>query len=50
MEQWKNFKGEIWKNEVNVAEHWNPNETEPDKMGGFNFSVEDKILRYLVII
>ncbi len=35
-------------NEVNVAKHWNPSETEPDKMGGFNFSVEDKILRYLV--
>jgi hypothetical protein len=39
---------EFKENEVNVAEHWNPNETEPDKMGGFNFSVEDKILRYLV--
>jgi hypothetical protein len=35
-------------NEINVAEHWNPNEMEPDKMGGFNFSVEDKMLRYLV--
>ena len=35
-------------NEVNVAEYWNPSEVEPDKMGGFNFSVEDKILRYLV--
>ena len=33
---------------VNVAEKWNPKETEPDLMGGFNFSVEDKILRYLV--
>lgn len=39
---------EFKENEVNVAKHWNPNETEPDKMGGFNFSVEDKILRYLV--
>ena len=39
---------EFKENEVNVAEHWNPNESEPDKMGGFNFSVEDKILRYLV--
>lgn len=35
-------------NEINISEHWNPSEFEPDKMGGFNFSVEDKILRYLV--
>lgn len=35
-------------NEVNFAEYWNPNEIEPNKMGGFNFSVENKILRYLV--
>ena len=35
-------------NEVNVAENWNPKEIEPDKMGGFNFSTENKILRYLV--
>lgn len=35
-------------NEINIAEMWNPNEIEPDLMGGFNFSVEDKILRYLV--
>ena len=34
--------------EVNVAEIWNPNESDPKKMGGFNFSVEDKILRWLV--
>ncbi|HOP65775.1 MAG TPA: hypothetical protein PLX66_01985 [Bacilli bacterium] len=33
---------------VNIAENWNPKETEPELMGGFNFSVEDKILRYLV--
>ena len=33
--------------EVNVATLWNPKETEPDKMGGFNFSTEDKILRWL---
>ena len=33
--------------EVNIATLWNPNETEPDKMGGFNFSTEDKILRWL---
>lgn len=39
---------EFKENEVNVAEKWNPDETEPELMGGFNFSVEDKILRYLV--
>ena len=35
-------------NEVNVANNWNPNATDPKEMGGFNFSVEDKILRWLV--
>ncbi|NLD78986.1 MAG: hypothetical protein GX641_01450 [Mollicutes bacterium] len=39
---------EFKENEVNIAENWNPKEKEPDLMGGFNFSVEDKILRYLV--
>lgn len=39
---------EFKENEVNIADNWNPKETEPDLMGGFNFSVEDKILRYLV--
>ena len=34
-------------NAVNVAEKWDPKETEPEKMGGFNFSTEDKILRWL---
>lgn len=34
--------------EVNIAEHWNPNTLEPEEMGGFNFSTEDKILRWLV--
>ena len=33
--------------DVNVANNWNPNETEPDKVGGFNFGTEDKILRWL---
>lgn len=33
---------------VNIAENWNPKEIDPESMGGFNFSVEDKILRYLV--
>ena len=34
--------------EVNIADNWNPNATDPKEMGGFNFSVEDKILRWLV--
>lgn len=34
--------------EVNIANTWNPTENDPQKMGGFNFSTEDKILRWLV--
>lgn len=34
--------------EVNIAPTWNPNSTDPKEMGGFNFSVEDKIIRWLV--
>lgn len=33
--------------EINVSNAWNPDENEPDKMGGFNFSSENKILRWL---
>ena len=33
--------------EVNISNDWNPNEFHPEKMGGFNFSCEDKILRWL---
>lgn len=33
--------------EINYSDNWNPNEIEPDKMGGFNFGSEDKILRWL---
>lgn len=33
--------------EINISDNWNPNEIEPDKMGGFNFGSEDKILRWL---
>lgn len=33
--------------EVNVSKTWNPKETEDYLMGGFNFSTEDKILRWL---
>ena len=42
----KNLKYKI--NEVNIANNWNPNAETPKEMGGFNFSVEDKILRWLV--
>jgi hypothetical protein len=35
-------------NEVNVANTWNPSANDPKEMGGFNFSTEDKILRWLV--
>lgn len=34
-------------NEVNIADNWNPKSLEPDKMGGFNFGTDDKILRWL---
>ena len=33
--------------EINIADNWNPKEAEPEKMGGFNFGTEDKILRQL---
>ncbi len=43
-----NASGQEFKlNEVIEANHWDPSETEPEKMGGFNFSTEDKILRYI---
>lgn len=34
--------------EVNIADKWNPKADKPEDMGGFNFSVEDKIIRWLV--
>lgn len=34
--------------EVNIAKIWNKDETDPKKMGGFYFSTEEKILRWLV--
>lgn len=34
--------------EVNVSNNWNPNSEDPKEMGGFNFSVEDKILRWII--
>ncbi len=33
--------------EINIAKIWNPNKKEPKDFGGFNFSTEDKILRWL---
>ncbi len=32
--------------EVNIAEQWDTSNDDPEKMGGFNFSTEDKILRW----
>lgn len=34
--------------EENVATFWNPSSNDPKEMGGFNFSTEDKIIRWLV--
>lgn len=34
--------------EINVSTNWNPTASNPKEMGGFNFSTEDKILRWLV--
>ena len=41
-----NFEYKI--NEVNIADTWNPNASDPKDFGGFNFSTEDKILRWLI--
>ena len=41
-----NFEYKI--DEVNVSNVWNPIASSPEGMGGFNFSTEDKILRWLV--
>ena len=41
-----NFEYKI--DEVNVANNWNPKAIDPKEMGGFNFSTEDKILRWLI--
>ena len=37
-------------NEINVYDNWNQNEMEAEKMGGFNFDSEDKILSILQTI
>ncbi len=34
--------------EVNVAELWNKNASEPKEMGGFNYSTYDMVFRWLV--
>ncbi len=39
------FKYKI--DEENVADNWNTNSLDAEEMGGFNFSTEDKILRWL---
>lgn len=33
--------------EINVAKKWNPTDLDSERMGGFNFGCEDKILRWL---
>ena len=33
--------------EINIAAKWNPSSSDPEEMGGFNFSTEEKILRWL---
>lgn len=33
--------------EINIAEYWDTSTLEPEKMGGFNFGTEDKILRWI---
>ncbi len=34
--------------EVNIDENFHPEKESPEEMGGFNFSTEDKIIRWLV--
>lgn len=41
----KNLEYKIGK--INTADKWNPNSDNPREMGGFNFSTEDKIIRWL---
>lgn len=35
-------------NEINISNNWNPSADDPKDFGGFNFSTETKILRWLV--
>lgn len=39
---------EYEENEINIADKWNPQGKSQSEIGGFNFSVDSKILRYLV--
>lgn len=34
--------------EINISNKWNPSAQDSKEMGGFNFSTEDKILRWLI--
>ena len=34
--------------EENIATNWNPKEKDPELMGGFNFSTEESIIRWLI--
>ena len=34
--------------EVNISNNWNPNAESPKEMGGFNFTIESKMIRWLV--
>lgn len=43
-----NANGQEFKlDEVITAETWNPSRESPEEMGGFNFTTQDKILRYI---
>ncbi len=43
-----NANGQKFKlDEVIIANTWNPSKQKPEEMGGFNFTTEDKILRYI---
>lgn len=43
-----NANGFVYKiGEVNVVDNWNPSSMKGEEMGGFNFSTEDKVLRWI---
>lgn len=35
-------------NQINETDNWNPKAKTPEEFGGFNFSTEDKILRWIL--
>ena len=44
-----NGQGFVYKiGEINETDNWNPEADNPKEMGGFNFSIESKIIRWLV--